>query len=77
MIVRKARIHGFGGPEVLRVEEVEQSEPDASQVLVGVKAASINPVIGVVGAGPWLDRLDRRDGLGSPPVRSFSGMSSG
>jgi NADPH:quinone reductase-like Zn-dependent oxidoreductase len=40
----KARIHRFGGPDVLRIEEVESSMPDALQVLVRVKAASVNPV---------------------------------
>src|ERR1700722_19958462 len=44
MKIRKARIHSFGGPDVLRIEEVEPSMPDALQVLVTVKAASINPV---------------------------------
>jgi NADPH:quinone reductase-like Zn-dependent oxidoreductase len=44
MKVRKVRIHRFGGPEVLQIDEVEPSLPDASQVLVGVKAASVNPV---------------------------------
>ena len=44
MKIRKVRIHRFGGPEVLQVDEVEPSLPDASQVLVAVKAASINPV---------------------------------
>jgi NADPH:quinone reductase-like Zn-dependent oxidoreductase len=44
MKTRKARIHRFGGPDVLRVEEVEPSMPDASQLLVSVKAAGINPV---------------------------------
>jgi NADPH:quinone reductase-like Zn-dependent oxidoreductase len=44
MKVRKVRIHGFGGPDVLRVDEVEQSMADALQVLVSVKAAGINPV---------------------------------
>jgi NADPH:quinone reductase-like Zn-dependent oxidoreductase len=44
MKTRKVRIHRFGGPDVLRVEEVDPSMPDASQVLVGVKAASVNPV---------------------------------
>jgi len=38
------RIHRFGGPEVLQLDHVEPSLPDASQVLVSVKAASINPV---------------------------------
>jgi NADPH:quinone reductase-like Zn-dependent oxidoreductase len=44
MKIRKARIHSFGGPDVLRIEEVEPSMPDALQVLVTVKAASVNPV---------------------------------
>ena len=42
--IRKVRIHRSGGPEVLSVDEVEPSLPDASQVLVKVHAASINPV---------------------------------
>lgn len=41
---REVRIHHFGGPEVLQVDHVEPSLPDASQVLVCVRAASINPV---------------------------------
>jgi NADPH:quinone reductase-like Zn-dependent oxidoreductase len=44
MKIRKVRIHRFGGPDVLRVEEVEPSMPDALQVLVNVKAGSVNPV---------------------------------
>jgi NADPH:quinone reductase-like Zn-dependent oxidoreductase len=44
MKVRKVRIHRFGGPEVLQVDSVEPSLPDAAQVFVAVKAASINPV---------------------------------
>jgi NADPH:quinone reductase-like Zn-dependent oxidoreductase len=42
--IRKVRIHRFGGPEVLQVDHVEPSQPDALQVSVRVKAASINPV---------------------------------
>jgi NADPH:quinone reductase-like Zn-dependent oxidoreductase len=41
---RKARIHRFGGPDVLGIEDVELSMPDALQVLVKVMAASVNPV---------------------------------
>jgi NADPH:quinone reductase-like Zn-dependent oxidoreductase len=44
MKVRKVRIHRFGGPDVLQIDNVEPSLPDALQVLVSVKAASINPV---------------------------------
>src|SRR6201985_1536572 len=42
--IREFRIHRFGRPEVLHDDKVEQSLPDASEVLVGVKAASVNPV---------------------------------
>ena len=42
--IRKMRIHSFGDSAVLQVDTVELSLPDASQVLVSVKAASVNPV---------------------------------
>jgi len=42
--VLKMRIHSFGDSAVIQADTVEPSLPDASQVLVSVKAASINPV---------------------------------
>jgi len=42
--IREMRIHGFGDTAALQADEVEPSLPDASQVLVAVKAASVNPV---------------------------------
>jgi NADPH:quinone reductase-like Zn-dependent oxidoreductase len=44
MKIKKVRIHRFGGPDVIQLDEVEPSQPDAAQVLITVKAASINPV---------------------------------
>lgn len=41
----------FGGPEVLRVAEVERPEPLSGEVLVRVKAAGVNPVDVAVRAG--------------------------
>jgi NADPH:quinone reductase-like Zn-dependent oxidoreductase len=38
------RLHGFGGQDVLSADEIEGSQPDAGQVRVKVKAASVNPV---------------------------------
>jgi hypothetical protein len=38
------RMHRFGGKEVLQADDVEPPLPDASQVLVVVRAASVNPV---------------------------------
>ena len=37
-------IHSFGGPEVLKVENVEIPEPKDDEVLVKIHAASVNPV---------------------------------
>jgi NADPH:quinone reductase-like Zn-dependent oxidoreductase len=38
------RLHNFGGKEVLRTEELDISQPDAGEVRVSVRAASVNPV---------------------------------
>lgn len=40
----KMRLHSFGESVALRADRVELSLPDASQFLVSVKAASLNPV---------------------------------
>src|SRR5215471_15653288 len=37
------RVHEFGGPEVLRLEEVPTPRPAAGQVLVRVHAVGVNP----------------------------------
>jgi NADPH:quinone reductase-like Zn-dependent oxidoreductase len=38
------RLHHFGGKEVLRTEDLDISQPGAGEVLVSVRAASVNPV---------------------------------
>lgn len=42
--MRAARIHGYGGPEVMRLDEVPTPRPADGQVLVKVHAASVNPI---------------------------------
>jgi NADPH:quinone reductase-like Zn-dependent oxidoreductase len=42
--VRAVEVTRFGGPEVLRVAEVERPSPISTEVLVRVLAASVNPV---------------------------------
>jgi NADPH:quinone reductase-like Zn-dependent oxidoreductase len=37
-------IHETGGPDVLRYEEAEQPKPGAGEVLIEVRAASVNPI---------------------------------
>ena len=47
--MRAIRIHGFGGIDTMRLDEIPQPVPGAGEVLVAVKAADV---------GPW-DRLMR------------------
>lgn len=42
--MKAIRIHEYGGPEVLRYEDVSRPEPGEGEVLVRVRAAGINPL---------------------------------
>ena len=44
-------IHGYGGPEVLKYEDVRRPEPKEDQLLVRVIAAGVNPVDGMIRSG--------------------------
>jgi NADPH2:quinone reductase len=46
-------IHQFGGPEVMRVEEVADPSPGPGQVLVGIQAAGVNPVDTYIRTGSY------------------------
>jgi len=72
MKTRMARFHRFGGPDVLHIEEVEVSMPDALQVLVSVKAASVNPVDFKIRSGKY--PAVKEDLLPYTPGRDVSGV---
>ena len=42
--MKAVRIHAFGGPEALKLEEIETPQPQDDEVLIRVHAASINPI---------------------------------
>jgi NADPH2:quinone reductase len=46
-------VHQFGGPEVLRIEEVPTPKPGAGQVLVRIHAAGVNPYDTYMRAGNY------------------------
>jgi len=41
--MKAIRVHEFGGPEVLKLEEAATPKPSASEVLVRIHAAGVNP----------------------------------
>ena len=52
----KAIVHcEYGGPEVLKLEDVEKPVPNDNQLLVRVRAASLNPLDLTI-RGPWFLR---------------------
>jgi NADPH:quinone reductase len=51
--VKAIRVHEFGGPEVLRLEEVPMPQPDLGEVLVRIHAIGVNPVETYIRAGTY------------------------
>ncbi|QXZ80432.1 NADP-dependent oxidoreductase [Rhizobium sp. L51/94] len=45
------RVHEFGGPEVIRAEQIERPAPEADEVLVKVHAAGVGPWDGWIRSG--------------------------
>jgi NADPH:quinone reductase-like Zn-dependent oxidoreductase len=44
-------VHEYGGPEVLKYENVSRPEPKEDQILIRVIAAGVNPVDGMIRSG--------------------------
>jgi NADPH2:quinone reductase len=67
--MRAIRVHEFGGPEVMRLEDVPDPAPGAGDVLVRIRAAGVNPVDAYIRSGayarkPLLPYTPGSDGAG-------------
>jgi NADPH:quinone reductase len=67
--MKAIHVHEFGGPEVLRLEEVPTPQPGPSEVLLRMHAAGVNPVETYIRAGtyarlPKLPYTPGNDGAG-------------
>jgi NADPH2:quinone reductase len=51
--VKAIRISEFGGPDVLRLEEVPDPKPGKGQIVVAVKAVGVNPVDAYIRSGNY------------------------
>src|ERR1700746_1536034 len=51
--MKAIRVHQFGGPDVLRLEEVPTPRPGAGQVLIRMHAIGVNPVETYIRAGTY------------------------
>jgi NADPH:quinone reductase len=47
------RVHQFGGPEVMRLEELPDPVPGPGQILVRIEAAGVNPVDTYIRSGQY------------------------
>ena len=67
--MKAIRVHQFGGPEVLRWEDVPDPKPDVKEILVRIHAAGVNPVDTYIRSGtyahkPTLPYTPGSDGAG-------------
>ncbi len=51
--MKAIRVHEFGGPEVLKLENVPDLQPGAGQVVVKIHAAGVNPVETYIRSGAY------------------------
>ncbi|HVZ80094.1 MAG TPA: NADPH:quinone reductase [bacterium] len=54
--MRAIQVREFGGPEVLKLEEVPDLKPGAGQVLVRLEAAGVNPVEAYIRTGTYAQK---------------------
>ena len=51
--MKAIRVHEFGGPEVMKLEEVPDLQPGPGQVVVRIHAAGVNPVESYIRSGAY------------------------
>jgi hypothetical protein len=54
-MMKAAIVRQYGGPEVLKIEEIARPEPKENEVLVRVIAASVNAIDAAIREGVWHD----------------------
>lgn len=63
-MTRVVRFHEFGGPEVLRLEDVDMRAPGAGEVRIRVRALGLNRAEALMRAGTYIETPNLPSGLG-------------
>lgn len=56
--MKAIRVQQFGGPEVLRLDEVSDPQPGPGQVVVHIRAIGVNPVEAYIRTGTYASKPD-------------------
>src|ERR1700684_4407834 len=65
--MKAIRVHQFGGPEVLKLEDVPTPRPSAGEVLVRIHAAGVNPYDTYMRAGTYAVKPEAAHDVKKPP----------
>lgn len=71
------RFHEFGGPEVLRFEDIPDRRPEAREVLLALEAVGLNRAESMYFRGRYLEQAALPSGLGYEAVGTISAVGSG
>jgi NADPH:quinone reductase-like Zn-dependent oxidoreductase len=63
-VARVIRFHRYGGPEVLRIENMDVPRPGPGEVRIGVKALGLNRAEALLRAGSYIETPPLPSGLG-------------
>ena len=75
--MKSIRVHTFGEPEVLRLEEVPEPKAGPGQVTVRIKAAGVNPLDTYIRAGAYARKPDLPYTPGSDAAGAVEAVGEG
>ncbi|WP_448951307.1 zinc-dependent alcohol dehydrogenase family protein [Labrys neptuniae] len=76
-MARIVRFHRHGGPEVLRIEEVEVPQPGPGEVRIRVKALGLNRAEALLRQGRYIETAVLPSGLGLEAAGSVEAIGAG
>jgi NADPH:quinone reductase-like Zn-dependent oxidoreductase len=76
-MVRVVRFHEHGGPEVLRIEDIEVPEPSRGEVQIRVRALGLNRAEALLRSGSYIETPAFPSGLGLEAAGTVEAIGEG